>query len=80
MYLFLLIIIFLNIIYNLSGIYYILPLLILTFHIIYLTFILLHNPDFDLVKIIRWLCIIIVIYIIIHHINLLFLKILLIIF
>ena len=80
MWIILLVCIMLNIMYNLTGIYYVILVIIVVCNYLFSVFYLIHNPDFILMKFINWFCIIIIIYILLLHINMLILILLRILF
>ncbi len=70
MNIFILIIIWILIIYNLSGIYLLIPLIISIINILVSSFLLIFNQDSYYIRIIRILSIFIIVIIILSHLNL----------
>jgi len=75
MNLFILIIVILCFIYNLSGLYQLFPLLILIINIILSTIFMSFNPDSYLLRTVRLLSLFLIIIIIFNHIKLLLFQI-----
>jgi hypothetical protein len=71
MNIFILIIIWILIIYNLSGIYLLIPLIICVINISFSTFLLVFNPDSYYLRIVRLLSIFVILIIIFSQLNIL---------
>lgn len=77
MYIILLIIILINILYNISGLYHIILLIMAIANLIYSTFYLIGDPKNMLMRLIQIFCIISIIIIVYYNIYILFIRILL---